>query len=410
VNEAEPERITINVQTLSGQLPPIFISTEATVRDLKLRVQAMNAAFAFDRQKLLIHRPDDAGSGVVLLNRRTLQSYQITESTNVVLIMLPSPGVEVCIDSALTSPDSFQALLDSGDLHAAAVEVSSVSSHRAKLLQLFDENHAIQSIKISGPWTEEHLTFCQALVTLRPDVDIKFVVNDNTCSNMMLRVVDFCQSNQCSSIQLSIFSLENSDYLALVSALQSMPSLLSLTITDGSISDVGCVELATALQSMSSLKILELSSNNISALGCVALAPVLQSMSCLHTLDLFLNLIGDEGCVALASALQSMSSLQTLGLNINEIGNEGCAALAPALQSMTALQTLDLSNNQIGDEGCQALVPALLSMSSLRTLDLSEHQISDEVCVAFASALRSVSSLQIFGLTSSDAVALEVDR
>jgi hypothetical protein len=172
-SNVEPKLIIIHVQTLNGQLPPIIISAEATVRDLKLRVQAMNAAFAFDQQKLLIHQPDDADSGMVLLNRRTLQSYQITESTNVALVILPSLDVEVCIDAALKDPYRFKTLLENRDLHATAIAAGSAFSHRPQLFQLFDENRSIRSIRISGRLTDEYFPLCEALMALRPDIDIK---------------------------------------------------------------------------------------------------------------------------------------------------------------------------------------------------------------------------------------------
>jgi hypothetical protein len=109
--KVELKLMTINVQMLSGPLPPITISADAEVHDLKMRLHTLystlNADFAFNRQKLLIHEPGDAGSDILLLNHQKLKSYEITESTTVVLFILPSPGIEVWIDDALKDTHRF---------------------------------------------------------------------------------------------------------------------------------------------------------------------------------------------------------------------------------------------------------------------------------------------------------------
>jgi Ran GTPase-activating protein (RanGAP) involved in mRNA processing and transport len=355
-------------------LPPIAISSHATVRDLKLRLQTLNADFAFNRQKLIINEPDSEGEceGVVLLNHQTLYSYHMTESTNVVLVMSAKLDVvEVYIDDALKDAERFAALLGDPNLRAMSIKDDIIFRHPTLLLQLFEVNLAVQSIKISGRWTEEHLRFCESLIELRPGIDIRFVVNRSTELKMMLRVAHFCQLNQCSSIQMSNVGLGIEK----------------------------CRELAPALHSMSSLQHLDLGGNHIVNEGCRALASALQSMSLLQTLDLDNNLIGDSGCSALAIALQSMSSsLQTLNFDANRICVAGCLAMAPALKSMTSLQTLRLRYNSIGDEGCVALAPALKSMPSLKILDLSANYIGASGCRTLAPALQTLSLLQILDL------------
>jgi Ran GTPase-activating protein (RanGAP) involved in mRNA processing and transport len=442
--------IIINVQTLSGALPPIEISAGATVRDLKLRLQTLNAAFEFDCQKLLINESDDAESNVVLLNHRTLQFYQITENTKVVLVVLSSPGSYVWINDALKDTYRFQALLSNQDLHAIAINTSSICRHRAFLLQLCVESRVVRSIQICGRWTEENLRFCEQLLTLRPDIDIRFVLMvDDRNMAMLLLVVEFCKLYRCSSIQFKshIFSddghmlikasLPMSDfecghwrigapgYDALASALMSMSWLQRLDLAGNCIGNEGCTALAPALQSMTSLQTLDLSGNHINGEGCDALARVLQSMSSLQTLGFGENYIMTPGCVALAPALQSMSflkalnfrsnlfdvlvfipamqsmtSLQVLDLGCNNIGGAShCEALATTLQSMLSLQKLDLGFNEIGDLGCKALAPALQSMTSLLTLILSDNQIGDEGCVALATVLQSMTSLKSLELS-----------
>jgi Ran GTPase-activating protein (RanGAP) involved in mRNA processing and transport len=451
----EPILITINVQMLSGPLPPIIISAEATVRDLKLRVQAINAAFAFDQQHLLIHQPDDAGAGIHLLNHRTLQSYHITESTNVVLVMSSSPTIEVWIDEALYDLNRFNASLSNQDLQATAISISSICSlNQAFLFRMFSENRAIQSVKIQGCWTEEHLEFCRAIMKERSDLDIRLVV-EGKCDSMALQVVEFCKVSRCWCLDLDLVdigrvrlrelavSLQPMPFLqtlrldleedhlnkrfcrALTVALQSMPLLhtfellmasidaagvvtlaptlsslqsLSLFVSTGLADDV-CIALSSLLQSSVSLRTLSLGFNEIGVTGCVALVPVLKSMSSLQYLGLGENCIGDKECMALAAALKSMSSLQTLDLVNNQICDEGCIVLAPALQSMTSLQNLSLSFNGIGSAGCLALASALELVPSLLTLNLSDNRIGAEGCAALAPALQSMPALRMLCLS-----------
>jgi hypothetical protein len=168
-------------------------------------------------------------------------------------------------------------------LQAAAIEVGSIDQHRALLLQFFEANRAIQSIRISGCWTEPHLKFCESLAAFRPDIDFRLSMNQ-TKIELILRVLCLCKSNRCSSISIS---------------------------DNRMIGDADGASLALALQSMSSLLYLNLSFNGIRDKDCHALASALQSMSSLQHLNLgWNNMLGDAGCRALAHALQSMSSLQ----------------------------------------------------------------------------------------------------
>jgi hypothetical protein len=267
--EPELRVLTISVQMLSGPLPPVTISADSTVFDLKLRLQSLNSDFSFERQKLTLWINETSNSfeevqPVVLQNHRTLHSYHITGTTNVVLVMLSRPSKEVNIDVSLQFPDSFQALLENGDLHATAMDVDSIGSHPELLLQLFDENRAISSVRISGHWTQHHLRFCQTLLNLRPDIDLYFVVFGGSDTMMMLRVLEFCRLNRCSSIDLNTKDLDDSGYLSLATALRFMPLLQTLHLGSSLLINnhkwigvAGCVALATALQSMPSLQTLD---------------------------------------------------------------------------------------------------------------------------------------------------------
>jgi Ran GTPase-activating protein (RanGAP) involved in mRNA processing and transport len=455
---AEPEFITINVQTLSGILPPVTMSAQATVRDLKQRLQTLSAEFGVDRQKLLIsaREPNEAGAGVLLLDHRSLESCNITDGMILVLVVLPSIESEVCIDVAVNDPDRLKAMLENRDLHAAAVDVSSICRHFELLSQLFEENRGIRSIKISGRWTESILHFCQYLMMQRPDVDIRCVLNGSTDETIIIRVVQCCALNRCSFIDLSTvyfgdaicrklaptlqsmsslqtlklsivgdavcavlkhvlesmsslhtlylegYRVTESGFLALANALKSISSLQSLRLglKHSDLNRGICQQLASALTSMSSLQSLNLSRSDICVAEFVALATGLKSKSSLKILDLSCNKIGTSGGRALENALKSMPSLQKLNLSNNRVGTPGCRMLAQSLHSMLSLESLNLSFNKIDVSGCVALASALQLMSSLLTLDLSNNYIDNEGCMALGSALQTMSALQTLDLSN----------
>jgi hypothetical protein len=383
---AESDVITIQVQTLSGWLPPIAFSAEATVQDVKLHLQSLNADFGFDRQKLFISDPSigDDAAGVALQNHRTLQSYDLSSgtNTNVVLVMESRSEIEeeVSIDGApLNDTQRFAALQANRDLHAIAIHVSSICRHGEPLIKLLIENQAVRSVKISGRWTEEHLQFCAGLVARRPDIDIRFVVTDRTGKHVVHRVVDFCQSIKCSFLDLR----ENAFCVALPSALKSMSSLQYLDLGSNGIKPADCVSLASALKSMSSLQHLNLSCNRIGKEKLMF--PWSRPSESKHSKT------DDAGCVALSPALKALSSLQSLDLSSNGLGASCFVSLLPALQSLSSLQSLNLSDNPIGN-GFVSFDLAARSMTSLTSVNFSKCCNDDENRSLMASALKSMAS------------------
>jgi hypothetical protein len=193
------EFITINVRLLSGPLPPIInMSTQATVRDLKLRMQILNSEFRISSQKLLIDDSDHADEAVPLLNNRTLQSYRITSSTSLILIIMARPQCTISVDDALKDSNRFDSLLLNQDMPSVSIKLESICNSRNsdRLLKLFVQNLTIHSIEICGRWFEDDLTFCEKIVSVRPDIVFSFVVRD-TDQETLLQIVDFCTRSHC---------------------------------------------------------------------------------------------------------------------------------------------------------------------------------------------------------------------
>jgi hypothetical protein len=398
--------LQVNIVALSGPLPPINISAESTVHHLKLLVQSLSSNYVYHRQKLVITTDSSLSSEQIeLRNERTLESYQISSSSNLVLIITPiSDRLAVEIDNRLMSDaERFNALLFAQDVPTVSLKVNTFHDYDELLLKLFSENRSIHAVELTGrisQFTLRHLTDFETLVSKRPDIEIKlnFIKspipqNWSPEAQMIQKIVDTCKYNVSLCSFWHCFGLFAATS-TFTSTLQSLVSLNSLILSCNEIGDAGCAMLSPALLSMPSLHELVLSNNNIGDVGCAALASGLQAMTSLNTLDLSSNRIGFDGIAVFAPILQCMTSIKSFDLSSNELGNTGCSALAPALQSMTVLQSLRLSSNKIGNSGCIALAFAWQSMSSLQSLRLSSNKIGNSGCSALASVLQSMSSLQ----------------
>lgn len=186
---------------------------------------------------------------------------------------------------------------------------------------------------------------------------------------------------------------------ALVAALQSLPSLTSLTICHSGWPEGAAGALGAALACLPRLQHLELSSqplgprgtaalslglSTLTALeslrladagigtGALALAPAMALLTCLLDLDLSGGaLYAPTTMHALSQALPRLARLRTLNLARNAMPPAAAAALAAALPHLPHLTALDLSFNSLRVEGLQALAFAFAAMPSLRELLLA---------------------------------------
>ena len=209
------------------------------------------------------------------------------------------------------------------------------------------------------------------------------------------------------SLDLSNKSISDVEVEALAPGLYHCSTLKYLFLSNNNISDAGSVTLAQSLHHNSTLERLDLSNNNISDAGAVALAQSLYHNSTLKNLYLSNNNISDAGAVALAQALHHNSTLDWLYLSNNNISDAGAVALAQSLHHNSTLKELDLSNNNISDAGAVALAQALHHNSTLDWLYLSNNNISDAGAVALAQALHHNSTLRRLHLYGNGAIGKE---
>ncbi|CAO3568635.1 unnamed protein product [Mortierella alpina] len=181
-------------------------------------------------------------------------------------------------------------------------------------------------------------------------------------------------------------------------ALEIVHKVISLNLSDNSISEKGFQALSEALKTISTVATLDLQSNSIGDYGAKALADALKTNSIVATLYLSCNSIGDDGAKALAEALKTNSTVANLGLYNNSIGDDGARALAEALKTNSTVATLDLYNNSIGDDGAKALAEALKTNSAVATLYLQSNSIGDDGAKALAEALKTNSTVATLDL------------
>lgn len=116
---------------------------------------------------------------------------------------------------------------------------------------------------------------------------------------------------------------------------------VSVSVTEGTISDPGAAALADSIRCGMPLACLLLSGNQIRDLGCIALVDALRqsgAMWRLTSINLAANAIGDAGCEALASALVECRAPYLLAISVedNAYSLGGYMALALALDSTCA--------------------------------------------------------------------------
>jgi Ran GTPase-activating protein (RanGAP) involved in mRNA processing and transport len=397
--------LVVHVQTL-GSLLPITISAAATVRDLKARLQAIDSSFVVRRQKLFITTEDsdsNPSNQIELHNNQTLASYQITGTTQVVLIMVPKPAhvrFEFLEIDRIALENNFDELLNDEKLCAISVKADVICEFKNKLLSLVSQNRSIRfaRVGIEGKFVEaQQIRFCKSFISKRPDIELKLCIH-KTEGGVVQQILEICKFNLMAvkfQQSFELFALSATSQSNLKSTLQSLTSLILLDLSHNELNTPKCASLlASALPSLVQLQDLDLSETKLDDSSCQILAPALRSLTSIGLLDLHHNKIGDIGCIALAPALLSMTSITELNLNHNRIGSAGCAALAPALQMMASLESLSLNQNQIGDEGWIALAHALPSLTSVRELNFNDNQLDDPGCAALAVAFQSMTSLE----------------
>ena len=185
---------------------------------------------------------------------------------------------------------------------------------------------------------------------------------------------------------------------SLGSALQQLPRLRRLCLSDCELQAEGAAALWVVLRALPSLEALQLSGSAVGPESAAALASGLRSLRSLRELTLNVtDLVGQGGL--LAPALQSLTGLESLDMSSNDWTLEDVASLAPALKALTRLTLLDLSYNGMGAGGAAALGPGLQPLTALRELSLDGNNLGDDGVVPLAPAFHGMTKLQHLGIS-----------
>jgi Ran GTPase-activating protein (RanGAP) involved in mRNA processing and transport len=117
--------------------------------------------------------------------------------------------------------------------------------------------------------------------------------------------------------------------------------LVSISLYNNKISDVGCHTLALALKSNVCLNHIDLAGNSITCTGAKELAGVLAGTQSLKEVVLAYNLIRDEGANALVTAVEENKSIIKLELGGNHFSRDIMVRLEKALRGNSKLHELE---------------------------------------------------------------------
>jgi len=157
-------------------------------------------------------------------------------------------------------------------------------------------------------------------------------------------------------------------------ALQNMTRLLSLSLTNTGLFDIGAKKIMDVLST--SLVSLELSSNHIE--NGICFSGHQKIWQYLRNFNLSGNKINPLGLTDFLDMLshQKTIPLMCLSLKGNQMNDHGVTRLSQHFKALTALFSLDLSDNQITDDGGITLFATLSTLQSLKKLRLKQNKIN----------------------------------
>jgi len=216
------------------------------------------------------------------------------------------------------------------------------------------------------------------------DEGVKNIATSTNFSN--LKNLSICRGNikgpsmklisECAHLgklsKLSLVNIGIGDEIKQLTSGQNLSNLVSLSLTDNGIGDVGITSLASS-SNFSQLQTLSLSHNKISFKGVNSLS-CSPHLSKLTNLSLNDNEIGWEGAKSLSTS-GNVKHLKKLMLNGCKIGNKGLKYISDSTE-LSNLMELGLSKNEIGNKGI-SLLSKSIHVKKLNVLVLNGNDISD---------------------------------
>ena len=243
--------------------------------------------------------------------------------------------------------------------------------------------------------------------------------NKITGDDTALRIASIIRNNlSLKSINLNDCYLQEGGIVIIAKALANITSLLSIDMSNNSITDSSTQSVATAvgenllleqlklrycfqyidvatsekgikyilmqLTMFTYLKYLDLHSNYINEIASELLSVIIASNKSLSHLDLTNCKLPPVKLIAIATKLQSISTLKFLSLSSNVIVKEAAYEIAVVISNNVTLQHLALSDCELDERGFIDIAESLINISSLKHLDLSKSVITDEAATTLA--------------------------
>jgi hypothetical protein len=421
----------INLKSLSGNLPPIDIPDDGTVRDLLSLVQQQ---LGQSKHLQLMLSSDDGDVRILNDTSLMLKSYGVADGCELALTVNDLIELKYteyrkilqCIKN--NSFDSIGSLLNlcCGKFHLNpfmwTVAWNINRSRKGDIIATalapaLEHNTTISSLDFSQLQLKNDGATAMALALQHNSTvtDIELTHNFIESSG----ATAFAELLKCNS-HIKRFSLSSEDgpdgagLAAIIEALQHNSSINALrlagfedvsrtselicnlfthntSITDFSLHSCwlqgrGVAQVAPLLIDNSRLTSLSLRHCQIDSAGAVALGDIIANNSILTKVDISDNFLG-SGSSAIGNALKQNSSLTQLNLDGCTIDDLGATALAEALIVNTSLTTLGLLGSSVSPSGCSALGAALPLNYALKSFHFRprSHLFSESVARGLAS-------------------------
>jgi hypothetical protein len=237
-----------------------------------------------------------------------------------------------------------------GDQGAAALASSLAHTPSLEILLAYNNNIGDEGVEALA----SALSFSQSRSRLR---SLSLDGNTRISARGFGAIARFLQSRKCTvdNLNLNRINIGEEGGAFLGRGLSSNKSLLTLSLRDASIDNVGLRNLVAGLSSNNSLQKLDLSSNtSITAVGLSHFKHYFQSSTCsLQVLDIYSINIGDEGALALVDALAHSKSLKELGFRVESSGVSvtGLQAFSKLLCDFSAPNNAYVSNHTLRSIG-----------------------------------------------------------
>jgi Ran GTPase-activating protein (RanGAP) involved in mRNA processing and transport len=237
-------------------------------------------------------------------------------------------------------------------------------------------------------------------------------------------------------LNLAHMSIGNQTAILLAEALDKMPYLQALNLTDNNLNDFGLSAIIRSIARHSTLEVLDISQNIMDDYASKALAAYIGNSNCqlkclrmsstdiddkecarfidvlmnnrqLKELDMSNNLLGKDenlnvvmpdfltGGESIAKLLRSsLCPLETLNLHWNMIRLEGASTLCDSIRYNSYLTHLDMSYNALGSAAVCVLGVALTDNNKLKHLNLASNNIDSTATITLAIGMRENRSLR----------------